>query len=128
MGIIDRVCVCVSGCKGITDQTMMHVLRWSEPQQWPPSSVTDSLFLSFCVCLCHPETVCDRHLQQAHSGADGLPHGVSKPQIGVCVYASVSVCVFAHEKYLGGVQFSHIKGLTQNLTVEGPLGGDDASR
>ncbi len=49
--------------------------------------------------LCHTETVCDHHLQQAHSGADGLPHRVSKPQ-RVCVCTCVRV--FAHQKYLVG--------------------------
>lgn len=72
----------------------------------------------------HSETVCDRHLQQAHSGADGLPHRVSKPQrVCVCVCVPVCVCLLT-KSTLWGVQLSHMKELMQNLTVEGPfLGG-----
>lgn len=52
----------------------------------------------------HSETVCDRHLQQAHSRADGLPHRVSKSQrvcvrVLVCLLTKSTLCAaITHER------------------------------
>lgn len=106
LGIMSRVCVRLN--KEITERAMIH-MPCSAPQQWDHDTITDSLFLYVLFCL--TETVCDHHLQQAHSRADGLLHRVSKPQ-WVCLLTKSTLC---------SVQISHMK-VWVNAELEGPFG------